>query len=445
MSALAVALAIAMCVLDASIANVALPAMVTAFDAPASTLVWVVNAYQLTILAALLPLAALGEAVGFRRVYGAGLAVFLIGSLACALSTGPQMLIAARVLQGLGAAGIMGINAALVRHTYPAALLGRGVGLNALVVATASAAGPAVAGVVLSAASWPWLFALNLPLGLAALLLGMRVLPTPAPSRRALDWTAAGLNAAALGLLVLGVDRGVHGHAEGWLAAALGLGAGVLLVRRSRRRTAPLVPLDLLARRPMALSIGLVSAAFVAHTLAMVGLPFLMHDTLGLPLVSIGVLMTAWPLATAAAALVSGRLTGRVPSGLLGTAGMGLFAAGLGAWALTPPDADLFALVAALAACGAGFGLFQSPNTRDILLAAPPGRSGGASGLTASGRLAGQTVGAALAGALFHLTGDAAARAALALAVAFALLGAAISLARLRDARPQRDRMTMSS
>lgn len=424
-------MAIAMCVMDASIANVALPAIVTALDAPASKLVWVVNAYQLTILAGLLPLAALGEAMGFRRVYLTGLIVFIIGSAACALAPNADALIAARVLQGLGAAGVMSINGALVRHTYPTRLLGRGVGLNALVVAASAAAGPTVAAVVLSVASWPWLFAVNVPIGLLAAALAIRALPAPRPSGRAFDWISAGLNALALGLIVLGIDRAVHGGSEGLAMTAAGLAAGVILVRRARRQTAPLVPVDLLRSRPLALAVGLVVAAFTAHTLAMIGLPFLLHDVFGRPVVHIGLLMTAWPLATGLAAMVSGRLAGQVRSGVLGGVGLSLVAVGLAVWLIMPSHAGAPALVATLAVAGAGFGLFQSPNTRDILMTAPHGRSGGASGLLASGRLAGQTLGALLTGALFHLAGTDAARLALGAAAGFAVLAAAMSAAKL--------------
>lgn len=424
-------MAIAMCVMDASIANVALPAIVTALEAPASQLVWVVNAYQLTILAGLLPLAALGEAVGFRRVYVAGLIVFILGSGVCALAPDANALIAARVLQGLGAAGVMSISAALVRHTYPTRLLGRGVGLNALVVAASAAAGPTVAAVILSMASWPWLFAVNIPMGLLALVLAIRALPAPRPSGRAFDWYSAVLNALALGLIVLGIDRAVHGRSEGLAMIAIGLLAGVILLRRARRQTAPLVPVDLLRSRPLALAVGVVVAAFSAHTLALIGLPFLLHDLFGRSVVQIGLLMTAWPLATGLAALLSGRLAGHVRSGVLGGAGMALFALGLFAWVLMPIHAGAVTFVTALAVAGAGFGLFQSPNTRDILMSTPHGRSGGASGLLASGRLAGQTLGAALTGALFHLAGTGAARLALAAAAGFAVLAAAISVAKL--------------
>ena len=172
-----IVIAVGMASLDTSIANTALPTIARDLQASPSASIWVVNAYQLALVASLLPLGALGEIVGFRRVYSAGLAVFTVASLFCALSWSLPSLTAARVLQGFGAAGIMSVNTALIRFIYPANRLGRGVGFNALVVATSTALGPSVAAAVLRVADWPMLFAVNVPAGLLALWLAARSLP----------------------------------------------------------------------------------------------------------------------------------------------------------------------------------------------------------------------------------------------------------------------------
>ncbi len=167
-----------------------------------------VNAYQLAIVISLLPLAALGEIVGYRRVYMAGLVLFTLASLGCAISRSIDALALARILQGFGAAGIMSINGALVRHTYPSDRLGQGIGINAMVVSIASALGPTVASGILSVAAWPWLFAVNVPLGVAAIGVASFALPRTPTSERRFDWLSALLNAAALGLLVSGPRSG---------------------------------------------------------------------------------------------------------------------------------------------------------------------------------------------------------------------------------------------
>src|SRR6195256_899327 len=140
-----IVLAISMSVLDSSIANVALPSIARDFHASNAASIWVINAYQIAILAALLPLASLGEIVGYRRISQAGLLVFTLASLACAFATSLPALSAARIVQGLGAAGIMSVNAALVRFTYPQRLLGRAIGINGLAVAVSAAIGPTIA------------------------------------------------------------------------------------------------------------------------------------------------------------------------------------------------------------------------------------------------------------------------------------------------------------
>ena len=174
-SAAAIWLALSMAVLDGSIANVALPTIAHDLGASAATSVWIVNAYQLTITVLLLPLAALGDRCGYRFIYIPGLALFTLGSVGCAMSDSLETLILARIFQGVGAACIMSMNAALVRATYPAKMLGRGIGYNALVLSMSAAAGPTLAAIILSVGSWPWLFLINLPIGVAAILVGLQV------------------------------------------------------------------------------------------------------------------------------------------------------------------------------------------------------------------------------------------------------------------------------
>src|SRR4051794_13225459 len=205
-SVAAIWLAMTMSVLDGAIANVALPTIAHELNASAASSIWIVNAYQLAITVTLLPLAALGDRLGYRRVYMVGLAVFTLGSLGCALSHSLTTLTAARVLQGVGAGGIMSINAALVRFTYPKALLGRGIGLNALVISVAAAMGPTVAAAILARWSWEWLFAINVPIGALAIAIASRALPRTLGSSHPFDWVSALLNAATFGFLITGAE-----------------------------------------------------------------------------------------------------------------------------------------------------------------------------------------------------------------------------------------------
>lgn len=430
----AVALGITMAVLDSSIANVALPTIARDLNAAAADSIWVVNAYQLVITMLMLPLAALGEIVGYRRVYRVGLVVFTLASLGCALSDSLVSLSAARVLQGVGAAGMLSVNSALVRFIYPSHLLGRGIGINAFVVALSAAAGPTVAAGILSVASWPWLFAVNVPIGIATLA-AARMLPRTPRSGRRFDLPSALLNALFFGLLIIGIDS--VGHSGRPLYAVLAFAgaalSGVVLVMRQLPQTSPLLPVDLLRIPIFALSIATSVCSFAAQMLAYVSIPFYFQDLLGRSEVATGLLMTPWPLAAAAVAPIAGRLADRHSAGILGALGLVIFAAGLGLLALLPAvpgDADI---VWRMMLCGAGFGLFQSPNNRAIITSAPRDRSGGASGMLGTARLLGQTVGAALVALMFSLFGGRATIWALGLAAGIALLAAAVSYTRLVD------------
>jgi len=428
----AIGLAVSLSVLDASIANVALPTIARDLHASPADSVWVVNAYQLVIAVLLLPLASLGEIVGYRRVYRTGLAVFTLASLGCALSQTLPELTLARVLQGIGAAGVLSVNAALVRFIYPRRMLGRGIGVVALVVASSAAVGPTVAAGILSIASWPWLFAVNVPIGLATLVAAQALPRTPGAPRR-FDLLSALLNALFFGLLIVAIDSVGHGARAGYAALALGGAAlaGVALVRRQLTQASPLLPVDLLRIPMFALSIATSVCSFTAQMLAFVAIPFYFQGLLGRSDVATGLLMTPWPVATAIAAPIAGRLADRYPAGLLGAIGLSLFGGGLALLALlpaAPADADV---VWRMALCGAGFGLFQSPNNRAILGSAPRERSGGASGMLGTARLLGQTTGAALVALMFGVVGARATVWALGSAALVSLVAAAVSGSRL--------------
>jgi Arabinose efflux permease len=431
-------LALSMAVLDGAIANVALPTIAGELNASAAASIWVVNAYQLAVTVTLLPLAALGDRLGYRRVYVTGLVVFTLGSLACALSDSLAQLTAGRVVQGLGAGAVMSINAALVRFTYPKHLLGRGIGANALVISLAAAAGPTVAAAVLAHASWQWLFAISVPVGVLAIGIGAMFLPRTKGSGRPFDVISAGLNALAFGFLILGAESLARdGLAAGLWKLAIGAVAAVFLVRRELAQPAPLMPFDLLRIPIFGLSIATSIASFSAQMMAFVALPFYFQEVLGRTAVETGLLMTPWPLAVGVSAPLAGRLSDRYPAGALGGIGLTLFAAGLLLLALLPTGASSLDIAWRMALCGLGFGFFQSPNNRTLVSSAPVHRSGAAGGMLATARLLGQTAGAVTTAVFFHAAGAHAASAALATAAVVALGGAGVSLSRVRVERPK--------
>ena len=410
---LVIVLGLTLAVLDTSLVNLALPDIARLLQSDAARSVWVVNAYQLATLIVLLPLSALGERWGYRRVYLVGIALFSVASVGAMLANSMAALIAARALQGLGAAGVMSVNAALVRLIYPRARLGQGMAINSLVVATASMAGPTVAAAILSVASWHWLFAINLPLGLYIWWLGRQALPFNPPSPHLAPRFSAVdvlLNGVMFTLIFLGgaqlgvrAPQGGDGTVSGlWLLLA-GLAVGGVYLRRQWRLTAPLFPVDLLRIPVFALSMGSSVGAFCAQMLGFLALPFLLLEAHGRSHLEAGLLITAWPLATAVVAPLAGRLIGRHPDGLLGGIGMVVFAAGLLSLGLMPAQPADWDLVWRMALCGAGFALFQSPNNHTIVTSAPLHRSGAASGMLGTARLTGQTLGAVLLAAIFAL------------------------------------------
>ncbi len=430
---LTICLAVAMAVMDGAIANIALPTIATDMHATPSASIWVINAYQLAVTVSLLPLASLGEIYGYRRVYQTGLAVFTAASLACALSPSLTALAAARVLQGLGAAGIMSVNSALTRYVYPRALLGRGMGINALVAATCSAIGPTVASGILSVSTWPWLFAINVPIGIIAIAIASRSLPITPRAESRFDWGSALLSALTLGLLITGIDGYAHGERVVAVLIELGgsIALGCLLVQRQLDRSAPLLPVDLLRIPLFRLSVMTSIWSFSAQMLAFVSLPFFLQGPMGWSATSTGLLMTPWPVATACMAPIAGRLADRHSAGVLGAIGMAMFAAGLLSLALLPTHAGPFDIGWRMGLCGLGFGFFQSPNNRAIITAAPLRRSGGASGMLGTARLLGQTLGASAVALIFSLS-HAGATLALVLATGLAAMAAVVSLLRVR-------------
>lgn len=431
---LTVGLGVTMAVLDGSVANIALPTIARELNATPAQSIWVVNAYQLVIVVSLLALSSLGEIIGFARIYRVGLVVFGVASLACALSDSLVTLVLARLLQGVGAACIMSVNAALVRFIYPSHMLGRGIGVIALVVAMAAASGPTIAAGILSVATWQWVFAINVPLSILSVAIAGS-LPLTQRAGHRFDWVSAIVNAVTFGSFVIGVEQLGHGLENIWWAAGcftVSFVCGYVLVRRQLYRTAPLLPVDLLRIPIFALSIMTSISSFCAQALAFVTLPFFFQGVLGRGEVATGLLMTPWPLALVFVAPIAGRLADRYPAGLLGGIGMAVFASGLAALALLPANPSSFDIAWRMLMAGAGFGLFQSPNNRAMLSSAPPARSGGASGMLGTARLTGQTLGAALVALIFNLSGGAhGAHVALITATGLALTAMILSLIRL--------------
>lgn len=426
--------AMVLVVLDAAVANVALPSIGQSLRVTPAAAVRVVTAYQLGLLLALLPAAALGESLGYRRVFAAGAALFTLASVFCGLSPSLHLLVAARFVQGLGGAAIMALGVALLRFIVPPDRLGAAIGWNALAVALASAAGPALGALILSTGSWPWLFAANLPIG-AAVLLASRALPVVKGTGRPVDRVSIALNACAFAPLVIGAELA---PTEPVLAAALLVGGAAyaaVLVRRESGRATPLIPLDLLRNASFRLSVIASVLCFTGQSAALVALPFHLQHTLGLSPLLTGLALTPWPLAVAVTAPLAGKLANRIATRWLCLAGGVVLAIGLMTASLQPVQTGLIGLSVSTLLCGIGFGLFNVPNNRNMFLSAPLERSSAAGGLQGVARLSGQTAGAVMMTLLYRLSAvEGAPRTGLALGAAAALAAGLTSL--LRSSAP---------
>ncbi|ANN68475.1 MFS transporter [Bordetella bronchialis] len=427
-------LGVCMASLDTAIANTALPAIARDLQTSEARSIWVISSYQLAMVAALLPAATLGEIVGHRRIMVFGLVLFTLASLACGMAPSLEWLVAGRVAQGLGAAATMAVNGAMLRFIYPEKLLGRGVGLNSVMVAMAFAAGPTAASLVLTVATWHWLFLINVPVGLVAIYFCLRALPVTTRTRRRFDTLGAVLCAGFLSLLVFSLNEGAQLADAATLIATsvLCVVCLLLLLKRQAGHPAPFLAVDLLRRPVFALSAATGVCSFATQSLAFVSLPFMMQNILGYSQVETGFLITPWPVLVAVMAPIAGYLSDRMHVGILAGIGMAMLSVGMVLLATMPADPSVFAICWRLAVCGAGFGFFQSPNVRAIITAAPPERAGGASGMVGTVRLLGQSSGAALVAACFHASTERGAILALWLGAAFAAAAAVASVMRLR-------------
>jgi DHA2 family multidrug resistance protein-like MFS transporter len=393
-----------MSVLDGNIANTALPHITKQLHATPASSIWVVNAFLLTVSVCVVPLSSLADIIGYKRVYQVGLAIFTVASLGCSLPHSLNALIAARILQGIGSACMWSVSAAVIRYTYPRALLGRGIGYGGIVVFTSAAAGPSIASGILALATWHWLFAINIPFGLLALSLSERSLAPAEGTRHRWDFVSAILSAVTVVALITGID-GLGSERPALVAVKLvvALAAGWLLVRRQIALPFPMLAIDLFRRPIFALASMASLFSFIGQGLGIVVLPFFLIDVLGFSQVKAGLLLTPWPLAAGIMSHLSGRLADRYSVRTLGTIGMGVFTAGLILLATAPVNPAVFDLVWRTALCGLGFGFFGSPNNRAMIAGAPKERSGGAGGISTMSRLLGQSLGVALVAVIFGI------------------------------------------
>src|SRR6187402_1794388 len=270
----AISFGTALLVLDGAIANVALPTIARDLGVTNAAVTDVVAVYQLVLVMALLPFSSLGDRIGHRRFYQAGQLLFLVASALCLFANGFVVLLLLRALQALGAAMALSVSAAMLRQIYPARQLGSGMGINSVIVASASALAPTAGGFIVGHAPWQWVFVAAVPLAFVSLLLG-RALPDPVRKDHPPEWVSGVWSALTMLLLIGGLQLATHENfAIGTGVALAGVVSLVLLVKRERARTAPVLPVDLLAKPVLGLSALGAVMCFVAAGSLMLSLPF---------------------------------------------------------------------------------------------------------------------------------------------------------------------------
>ncbi|MGP9679791.1 MFS transporter [Halomonas sp. AOP27-A1-41] len=394
-----------MAVMDTTMINLALPTIAADLNASAARSVWIANMFQVVCAAFLLVFAGVSELVTRRRIYLFGLGTFMVGALGAALSRNLETLLVFRALQGLGAAATLSIGPSLYRAIFPSRLLGSALGLSALVVAGGYAAGPTLSGVILSFADWPWLFALNLPLGLCSLWFAKRALPRDKPRQGSFDVLGALLSMLMLASFFLAMDAVGHAAPFGllgaWILLTIASAAGFIM--RQRRALYPLLPLSMFAEKRFTLAVSASGLAFIGQGLTFVALSFYYQEQMGLSPLETAWLFTPWPLGIMLVGPLAGRLADRINPSVLSSTGLGLIIIGLVALALVDETMGVMESLWRTALCGIGFGLFQPPNNREMMGSLPAERSASVSGVMSTIRTVGQSFGVAIVGAALAL------------------------------------------
>jgi len=428
--------------LDVAIVNIAIPQLSRNLHASPSDTVWVATAYLLATACGVPATSALGDQVGRRRLFLIGVPLFTLASLGCALSPNLGTLVTFRAFQGLGTAVLLAVTLPVLRGLFPPEKLGTIMGVNAMVVALGTCAGPTAGGLILGFASWPWLFLINIPLGAAAFALGWYAVPRAKPQAGDFDWQGAVLGGAAAVAFLLGM-RDLADVTTLWRSGLLLAACAVLVVfflRRERRAVRPVIPLPMW-NGLFSLSVTTAFWSFFGQGVAFVALPFLFQSAYGATPLQSALLFTPWPVAVMIVAPFSGRLADRMRPSVLALSGLVVYLAGLTVIALLGDNPPTWLVLCATGLAGLGFGIFQSPNNREMQGAAPRRYASSAAAVLNINRNVAQSAGSGAVSVALVLTGAVAGSAALEahaatsvlwVAVAGALFSVVISAVKLR-------------
>jgi EmrB/QacA subfamily drug resistance transporter len=390
--------------LDASIANVALATIGRAFSMSVDNVEWVLLAYLLTTASTVALFGRLGDMLGLKRIYLIGFGVFGLSSLVCALAPSLLTLIAARALQGIGSAMLMACTPAIITNIFPTSERGRAIGMNGAAVAAGLTAGPVLGGFIVTYSDWRWIFLINVPISIVALIAAALILRPESGKEAEFDILGSLLSGAGLFSLTLALSRA---HVWGWASPAtlglLALFAVVLplFIRVERRARAPMLDLTLFRKKTFAFSVCASTLYFTALFSVIFTLPIVAQVVLGRNGFQAGLLLFPITALNVVLAPLAGALSDRVPARYVSTFGSSLFALGALALVFLPHHPSSWMIVTALFVCGAGTAVFSQPNNSTIMGSVPPERRGIAAGILATSRTTGQLLGVAVSGAIY--------------------------------------------
>ena len=397
-----------MTLLDLTIVNIAIPNMVTALDASLDEILWVVNAYVLVLAVLLITAGRLGDLRGQRNLFVAGVVAFTLASLACGLAPNPTLLIAFRAVQGIGAAMLMPQTMAIIIATFPADRRGTALGIWGAVAGLATVAGPTLGGVLVTYASWRWIFIVNVPIGLIVLAMTFAFIPdTRIERQHKLDLLGVAIATAGLFCLTFAL---IEGQRYSWNGAiiALFVAAAVLTVvfllqQRSRQDAEPLVPFSLFRNRNFTVINIVASLVSVAILGFFLPVTIYLQSVLGYSAIKAGLILAPMSLIALLLAPIAGKMSDRIGGKYILMTGLALF--GLGAAVLaaqTSTDSHWPAFMPAIAVMGLGMGGIWAPMATEAMRGVPMMLAGAAAGVNNTLRQVGSVVGSAAVGAVLQ-------------------------------------------
>lgn len=390
--------------LDASIVTLAFPALEDEFAASIGAVTWVGLTYLLVLVGLVAPIGRLADMAGRKLLYTYGFAVFIVGSALCGFAPNLLALNVFRALQAVGAAMLQANSVAIIYAAMPRDKLGRGIGIQGAAQALGLALGPTVGGLLVQAGGWRWIFWVNVPMGIAGVILGWLFIPRSRDlvRRGRFDWAGLALFFPAVAALLAAISLGNDaGWTSPWILALFAFAALTLaaFLLRERATASPMLPLALFRRLPFTAGIGsgLLSYLVMFGTLFVV--PFYLQRALEVSPGRSGLILTAMPVVLGVMAPLAGRWADRVGPRPLTVSGMTISALALAGLALLKSDMTL--LLAGLVLLGIGMGLFTPPNNAAIMAAAPADQSGVAAGILNMTRGVGTALGLAATGLVF--------------------------------------------